>query len=135
MKTPGESSELAKQAAVQALDKVHLYPDGSAHVLTARLASLHALDPSQFVLGNGSNEIIELLGHVFLEPGDELVCGEFAFVVYKLVALLMGAKPVEVPMPELAHDLRPNEGCDYRANQACVSTQPQQPNRYCQHRR
>jgi len=66
---------------------------------------LHSLNPSQFVLGNGSNEIIELLGHVFLEPGDELICGEFAFVVYKLVALLMGAKPVEVPMPGLAHDL------------------------------
>jgi len=56
-------------------------------------------------LGNGSNEIIELLGHVFLQPGDEVVCGQHAFVVYKLVALLMGAQPVEVKMPGLAHDL------------------------------
>lgn len=102
---PWGSSELAKKEAIQALEKVHLYPDGSAHALTHRLAHLHSLDKQQFVLGNGSNEIIELLGHVFLEPGDELVCGEFAFVVYKLVALLMGAKPVEAPMPGLAHCL------------------------------
>ena len=102
---PWGASELAKQEAIQALEKVHLYPDGSAHALTERLATLHSLNLSQFVLGNGSNEIIELLGHVFLKPGDELICGEFAFVVYKLVALLMGAKPIEIPMPGLAHDL------------------------------
>jgi histidinol-phosphate aminotransferase len=56
-------------------------------------------------LGNGSNEIIELLGHVFLEEGDEVIVGEHAFVVYKLMTLLMGAKPVPVPMPNLVHDL------------------------------
>ena len=103
---PWGASEQAKDAARQAIDKVHLYPDGSAHPLIKRLAAHHCLNQDQFVLGNGSNEIIELLGHVFLEPGDEVVCGEFAFVVYKLVALLMGAKPVEVEMPLLGHDLQ-----------------------------
>ena len=102
---PWGASGSAKEAAVKALEKIHLYPDGSAHALSLRLAKHHSLDEKQFVLGNGSNEVIELLGHVFLKPGDELICGQFAFVVYKLVALLMGAKPVEVHMPGLAHNL------------------------------
>ena len=102
---PWGSSEMAKNAVRKTLDQLHLYPDGSGHQLTHQLANFHHLGVDQFVLGNGSNEIIELLGHVFLEPGDEVVCGEFAFVVYKLVARLMGAKPVEVKMPGLSHDL------------------------------
>ena len=102
---PWGPSVAARSAAQEALEKLHLYPDGSAHQLINRLAQLHSLQENQFVLGNGSNEVIELLGHVFLEPGDEVVCGEFAFVVYKLVALLMGAKPVEVQMSGLTHNL------------------------------
>lgn len=102
---PWGASKLAKEAARASLEKVHLYPDGSGHQLINKLASIHLLGADQFVLGNGSNEIIELLGHVFLQPGDEVLCGKHAFVVYKLVALLMGAKPVEVEMPGLTHDL------------------------------
>ncbi len=102
---PWGASPVAKNAAREALDKVHLYPDGSGYRLIEQLADLHSLCPGNFILGNGSNEIIELLGHVFLQPGDEVVCGQHAFVVYKLVALLMGSQPVEVKMPGLAHDL------------------------------
>jgi histidinol-phosphate aminotransferase len=107
---PWGASRLAKHAAKDALEKLHLYPDGAGHILVTRLAALHSIQENQFVLGNGSNEIIEFLGHVFLEPGDEVVCGEFAFLVYKLVALLMGAKPVEVEMPDLCHDLAKMRG-------------------------
>ena len=89
-----------------ALKSVFLYPEGSGLALRQKLAQHHDLDPSQFILGNGSNEIIELLGHVFLKPNDEVLVGKHAFVVYKLVALLMGAKAVEVEMPGLTHDLR-----------------------------
>ena len=102
---PWGASAHAKESAREALDQVHLYPDGSGHQLIGQLVHLHRLDSKQFLLGNGSNEVIELLGHVFLEPGDEVVCGEFAFVVYQLVALLMGAKPIKVKMPGFTHDL------------------------------
>ena len=57
-------------------------------------------------MGNGSNELLELLGHAFLGAGDEVVMGKPAFIVYKLVALLFGAKPVEVPLAAHAHDLQ-----------------------------
>jgi histidinol-phosphate aminotransferase len=102
---PFGPSPLAKAAAVRALDQGELYPDGGCVALRTKLAKVYGLDPGQFVIGNGSNEIIELLGHVFLRPGDEVVMGNPSFAVYKLVTLLFGAKPVEVPLVNHTHDL------------------------------
>lgn len=102
---PFGPSPLAKAAAVRALDQGELYPDGGCVALRGKLARVYGLDASQFVIGNGSNELIELLGHVFLRPGDEVVMGNPSFAVYKLVTLLFGAKPVEVPLVRHTHDL------------------------------
>jgi histidinol-phosphate aminotransferase len=98
-------SPLAVEAAKRAIEQGQLYPDGGCFALRARLARAHGLAPGQFVIGNGSNEVIELLGHVFLGPGDEVVMGLPEFVVYKLVALLFGARPVEVPLVNFRNDL------------------------------
>ena len=70
-----------------------------------KIAAVRGLKPDSIIVGNGSNEIIELLGHCFLRPGVEVVMGAQAFIVYKLVALLFGARPVEVPMPNFRHDV------------------------------
>ncbi|KXU37852.1 aspartate aminotransferase [Cephaloticoccus primus] len=103
---PFGGSPLGLAAAQRALAQAELYPDGDCVALRARLAQHWGLSPRQFVIGNGSNEIIELLGHVFLRAGDEVVMGDCAFVVYRLVTLLFGAKPVTVPMRlDRAHDL------------------------------
>ena len=102
---PFGPSPRAKAAAVRALDQGELYPDGGCVSLRAKLAKVYGLDAGQFVIGNGSNELIELLGHVFLRPGDEVVMGNPSFAVYKLVTLLFGAKPVEVPLVNHTHDL------------------------------
>lgn len=99
------SSPLAIAAAQKALGQSEIYPDGGCYRLREKLAEQWQLAPDQFVMGNGSNEIIELLGHVFLRPGDEVVMGNPAFIVYKLVTLLFGAKPVEVPLVDHRHDL------------------------------
>lgn len=99
------ASPKAIEAAKRALDQAELYPDGSCFALRQKLAAKWDLSPDQFVIGNGSNEIIELLGHVFLRPGDEVVMGNPAFIVYKLMTLLFGAKPVEVPLVDYKHDL------------------------------
>jgi histidinol-phosphate aminotransferase len=98
-------SPRAVAAARAALEQGQLYPDGGCFALRRKLAEKHGLSADQFVAGNGSNEIIELLGHVFLGPGDEVVVGVPAFVIYKLMALLFGAVPVEVPMRDFRHDL------------------------------
>ena len=101
-------SPLAARAAKRAIGQGQLYPDGGCYALRERLArpSSTASTPGQFVIGNGSNEVIELLGHVFLGPGDEVVMGLPEFVVYRLVALLFGARPVEVPLVNFRNDLR-----------------------------
>lgn len=102
---PFGPSPRAVAAATQALKQGELYPDGGCFELRNRLARHHELSSDQFVIGNGSNEIIELLGHAFLAPGDEVVMGKPAFVVYQLVTLLFGAKAIEIPLRSWRHDL------------------------------
>jgi histidinol-phosphate aminotransferase len=99
-------SPLAAAAAKRAIERGQLYPDGGCFELRRRLSRELGLSPGQFVIGNGSNEVIELLGHVFLAPGDEVVMGLPEFVVYRLVALLFGARPVEVPLVNFRNDLK-----------------------------
>lgn len=102
---PFGPSPLAAEAAKRAIELGQYYPDGGCYALRARLAAFHGLQPGQFVIGNGSNEVIELIGHVFLSPGDEVVMGSPEFVVYRLVSLLFGATPVEVPLVNFRNDL------------------------------
>ena len=102
---PHGPSPRAVHAAERALEQGQLYPDGGCYALRQRLAAEYGLGADQFVIGNGSNEILELLGHVFLGPGDEAVMGDPAFVVYKLMATLFGAETIEVPDPGFVHDL------------------------------
>jgi len=96
-------------AAIEAMKEeatgVHIYPDGGGYKLRQALADHHGLGLENVVLGNGSNEIIELLCHCFLNPKTELIAAEHAFVVYKLMATLFGAKYVEVADPDFIHDL------------------------------
>ena len=103
---PWGPSPHAVAAAKHALEHGELYPDGGCFELRQKLAAKWKLGADQFVIGNGSNEIIELLGHVFIGAGDEVVMGAPAFVVYKLVTLLLGAKAVEVPLVNWRHDLK-----------------------------
>lgn len=102
---PFGPSPRAVAAAEQALRHGELYPDGGCYALRQKLAQKYALSAEQFIVGNGSNEIIELLGHAFLGPGDDVVMGNPAFVVYKLVTLLFGARAIEVPLLKHRHDL------------------------------
>jgi histidinol-phosphate aminotransferase len=103
---PFGPSPRAVEAAKRALENGQLYPDGGCFALREKLASHRGLASEQFIVGNGSNEIIELLGHALLGPGDEVVMGVPAFVVYKLVTLVFGAKAVEVPLVDHRHDLK-----------------------------
>jgi histidinol-phosphate aminotransferase len=98
-------SPLAKTAMLQALEDAHIYPDGGGYRLRSAIAESFDMELSNVVLGNGSNEIIELLCHTFLNRETELIAAKHAFVVYKLMATLFGAKYVEVPDPGFIHDL------------------------------
>jgi histidinol-phosphate aminotransferase len=89
----------------EAAEGVNIYPDGGGYKLRTAIAEKVGLQRENVVLGNGSNEIIELIGHGFLNPGDNVVAAEHAFVVYKLMATLFGAETIEVPDPDFVHDL------------------------------
>jgi histidinol-phosphate aminotransferase len=98
-------SPLAQQAMRDAISQSHIYPDGGGYKLRTAIAEKLGFDISNIILGNGSNEIIELLCHTFLNRDAELIAAKHAFVVYKLMATLFGAKYVEVDDPNFVHDL------------------------------
>jgi histidinol-phosphate aminotransferase len=98
-------SPAALKAMRDTLERSHFYPDGGAWALRNAIAEKLDLERDNVILGNGSNEIIEFIGHAFLKPGDEVVTAGHAFAVYSLMAQLFGAKTVEVPDPGYTHDL------------------------------
>ncbi|NRB76712.1 MAG: histidinol-phosphate transaminase [Verrucomicrobiales bacterium] len=98
-------SPKAIEAMKEAAEGVNIYPDGGGYKLRTAIAEKFGLQRENVILGNGSNEIIELIGHGFLNPGDNVIAAEHAFVVYKLMATLFGAETIEVPDPGFVHDL------------------------------
>ena len=98
-------SPKAQEAMIEAVRQAHIYPDGGGYRLREAIANKFGVTMEQTLLGNGSNEIIEFIGHAFLKPGDNIVTAEHAFVVYKLMATLFGAQTIEVPDPNFIHDL------------------------------
>jgi histidinol-phosphate aminotransferase len=98
-------SRLGLAAMRQALKQVNLYPDGNAFYLKQKLAAKLGLTPANLVLGNGSNEVIEMIGHALLAPGAEVVVSQYCFAVYPIVTALFGAKLVVVPAKNHGHDL------------------------------
>ena len=99
-------SPKALAAMRDALQKVNLYPDGNAFYLKNRLAQELSVQPTNLVLGNGSNEILELVGHACLGPGADVVVSQYCFAVYPIVTRLFGANLVVVPARDHGHDLR-----------------------------
>ena len=98
-------SPKALAAMRAALESAHLYPDGGGFYLREALAAKLGFTRDHIILGSGSNEIIEFLGHAFLNRGDDVITSEHAFIAYKLVAAVFGARTIEVPSPDLRHDL------------------------------
>jgi len=98
-------SRLALAAMKKALRQVNLYPDGNAYYLRQHLAAKLGVTPTHLILGNGSNEVIEMVGHALLAPGAEVVVSQYCFAVYPIVTALFGAKLAVVPARNYAHDL------------------------------
>ncbi len=98
-------SPKAVEAMKTASGDMHRYPDGGCFYLREKLAAGLGVEPGHLLFGNGSNELIEFLGHVFLAPGTHLVMSECSFVVYRLVAALFNAQAIAAPMKNFTHDL------------------------------
>ena len=96
-------SPRALAAAREACARVNLYPDGSAFYLKRALAQKLSVTPEEIVVGNGSNEVLELMVRTFLGPDDETLTSENSFVVYRLATHAHGRRCVEAPMREGHH--------------------------------
>ena len=89
---PYGASPRAKQAVVDALAGIHIYPDPLGGDLKRALASHHGIAPGNLMLGNGSHELLMQFAQVFAGPGDEVVASKFGFAVYALAAQAVGAE-------------------------------------------
>ena len=79
-------SDKAKAAYREAVDRLHIYPDGKANILREAVAKRFNLEPERLTFGDGSDEIFALLCQVYLEPGDNIVQGEHGFAAYAIGA-------------------------------------------------
>jgi histidinol-phosphate aminotransferase len=98
-------SAKAVRAMRASLKESHRYPDGGSFELTRALAGRFDVPESGILLGNGSNELIEIIIRTFLRPGEEVISAKGAFVVYYLVTQAAGGRNVVVPMKDHTHDL------------------------------
>jgi len=98
-------SPRALEAIHDALGGMHRYPEGGGHELVRKIAAKIGVSPERVVIGNGSNEIIELLVRAFLRPGDEAIFAHPSFAVYPLVVKAAGGAGRAVPLRNLTHDL------------------------------
>jgi len=99
---PAKALEAIKQAACE----VHRYPDGDCFELKQALALKHDITPEQLLIGNGSNEVLELIIRTFAGAGDEVIYSQRGFIVYALATTAAGAKGIAVPESDgFTHDL------------------------------
>jgi len=102
---PAGASARAIAAARAALDDIARYPDGNGFELKRAIAARHGVAENAIVLGNGSNDVLELVARTFLTPGAAAVFAQHAFAVYALVTQATGAIGIEVPARDYGHDL------------------------------
>ena len=95
----------AVEAVSNILKSLHDYPDGGGYYLKERLASFVGKTTDHIILGNGTNELIEMLIRTCIRPGENMVYAEQSFIAYKLCGLSAGVEIIEVPLQEMRYDL------------------------------
>ncbi len=98
-------SKLAVQACRDAAQGIHLYPDSSGFELKKKLCQKYGVQANQLTLGNGSNDVLDLIARAFLEPGKSAVFSAHAFVVYPIAVQACGARGIVTPAKDWGHDL------------------------------
>lgn len=97
--------ESAKQAIQAELDNLTRYPDSNGFYFKQAVAKKFGLNAEQITLGNGSNDLLELIAHTFANENDEIMFSQYAFIVYPLVTQAINAKKVEIPAKNYGADL------------------------------
>lgn len=103
--SPLGPSEKARQAYLDIAARLEDYPDGGSTELREAIGAVHGLNPANIVCGNGSDDLLSLIAHAYLEPGDEAIFSDHAFLVYRIDTLASGGVPVSVPEKNLTVDV------------------------------
>jgi histidinol-phosphate aminotransferase len=98
-------SPLGVQAIKECADRVNMYPDGGCYYLKSDLAEYLDVEPENLIIGNGSNELLQIIADTFVKPDEEVIYARQAFVVYTLATKVAGATAVTVPLKNYTHDL------------------------------
>ncbi len=120
-------SPKALDAVRGALAGLHRYPDGGGFYLKRALAAHHGLAPENFLLGNGTNEVLEILAHAFFDPGDPVVFSEGAFIVYQIVSQLSASEIRKATLRDFTHDLDAMAGLACDRTKAVFIANPNNP--------
>lgn len=89
----------------KSLSRLNRYPDGSGYYLKNALAKKFSVKPDEIILGNGSNELLDIAVRTFLVPRDEAVMAHPSFVVYSMAVQSAGGKAIQVPLKDYKHDI------------------------------
>ncbi|SHG86446.1 histidinol-phosphate transaminase [Ferrimonas marina] len=98
-------SPKARDAVAAQLSELARYPDANGYYLKAALSEQLGVSPASLTLGNGSNEVLEILFRTFVRPGDEVIFDQHAFIVYALLTQSSGATARAIPSQDWGHDL------------------------------
>lgn len=97
--------ESARQAMLKAMDDIGRYPDANGFDLKAAITAKYDVPQDWITLGNGSNDILELAAHAFVQPGQSVVYAQYSFAVYPLATQAVGGRAIVVPASDYGHDL------------------------------
>ena len=93
-------------AITEQLGQLARYPDGNGYYLKQALADFNDVNVEQITLGNGSDDLLDILARSFASADDAIVYSQYAFIVYPMLAKIQGATGIEVPAHRFGHDLK-----------------------------
>lgn len=97
--------ESARQAMLKVMADLGRYPDANGFELKQAIATKYGVPQDWITLGNGSNDILELAAHAFVQPGQSVVYSQYSFAVYPLATQAVGGRAIVVPAKNFGHDL------------------------------
>jgi len=98
-------SPLAVEAVIKEVKKINLYPEATSRALREKLAHKLTVDKEMIIVGNGADDVIDLIGMAFINEGDEVITGEITFPAYEIAVKIMGGKLVLVKLKDFRFDL------------------------------
>jgi len=124
---PYEPIDEVRQAIIKELSQINRYPNSGCYSLCVELGKHHGVDPGRIFVGNGSNEIIDLIVRAFVNGDEEIVYAWPSFIVYPIVSQLAGVRAVEVPLKDYRLDLAAMRSAVTRKTKLVIICNPNNP--------